>query len=76
MLKTTQLFKKSLLKANDNEIVRGGSSADKTIMESSTSKKKIRIQNIKNIEKSHFLTSEAGKGFNCLKQVFIKTLIL
>ena len=84
MLKTTRslevLVPKSL-RIDDNEVVKVGDRADKTIKNLSKSKKskneKSKVQTrIKALGETTFLTPGAKKAFNHLKQVFIKAPIL
>ena len=85
MLKIIGLLKKLALRAfkvGNNEVVRGGGSrADETIVDSSTSKnekykKLTRVLNIGAIREPNFLTSNAKEAFNYLRLAFIKALIL
>ena len=85
MLKTTGLSEKSPLKAfraGNNEVVGGGGSrADETVVDSSTSKneksrKLTYMPNIGATEESNFLTPDAKEAFNHLRLVFIEALIL
>ena len=78
MLKTIGLFKKSdskAFKTDDNKIVDGGGSrTNKTVVNSS--RNLTCISNIEAIREPIFLTSNAKKTFNHLRQAFIKTPIL
>ena len=85
MLKTTTLANLAprALGIDDNEAVKVGGRADKTVRNLSKSKRlkntKSKIPthiNIGAMGESTFLTPSAKKGFNCLKQMFIKALIL
>ena len=82
MLKITKLFKKlasKSFKAGNNKVVEGGNSrANKIVVNLSKNNKSrtlIYIPNIKAIKKPTFVTSNAKKIFNYLKQAFIKALI-
>ena len=84
MLKTTgssEEFVSRAFNAGNNEVVRGGNRADKTVVGSSKSKnKKSRkltcVTNIGATRKPNFLTSNAKKDFNYLRLAFIKVPIL
>lgn len=74
-----------IFKAGKNEVLRGSSGkANKTIRNLSKSKKlknnkfrnTIHVLNIGATRKPTFLTSNAKKTYNCLKQVVIKASIL
>ena len=62
-------------RANNNKIVGGGDSSrfNKIIM--NLFKNLTRMLNIRAIKKSNFLTPNAKKDFNYLKQEFIEVLI-
>ena len=84
-VKTTKSFEKLALRAfraNNNKVVKGGGGrANETIVDLSKPKnnkfeKLTRVLNIRAIGKPIFLTSNAKKTFNYLKQVFIKAPIL
>lgn len=89
LLKTTKLFEilaPKIIRANDNKIVRGvgGRKVNKTVKNLFKSKKfennkseiLMYFSNIEARKKPIFQTSGAKKAFNCLKQEFIKALIL
>ena len=86
MLKTNKSLKKSVLKAfraDNNKIVKNNSSKTNKIVVNLFNKSKnnksrslMHIPNIKAMKKPIFFTFNAKKTFNCLKQIFIKTLIL
>ena len=68
-------FASKLFKANNNKVVdKDGSKANETI--ENLSKNLTYILNIGAIKKSIFLTLDATKVFNHLKQAFIKAPIL
>ena len=68
-----------MFKANNNKVVdNGGGSANKTVINLSKSNKSRNLSHIPNIgaiKESIFLTFNAKKAFNYLKQAFIKTPI-
>ena len=72
MLKTTG-SSDSAQRDNNNEVVRGG--GDKNLSKSKKSKSGIQTR-IGAIEEPTFLTSDARKAFNQLRQVFTKAPIL
>ena len=61
-------------KANDNEVVKIGNKAKKTVVNSS--KNLMHIPNIRAMEKPIFLTPNAKKTFNYLRLAIIKAVIL
>ena len=68
-----------MIKAYDNEVFEIDDRANKTVinlLKNNKSKNLKHILNIKAIKKSIFLTFNAKKIFNNLKQAFIKVLIL
>ena len=66
-------------KANNNEIVKSnGGRANKTVVNLSKNNKSrnlMRVLNIGAIKKPTFITPNAKKAFNYLRQAFIKTSI-
>ena len=66
-------------RTNDNEVVGGGGSANKTVVNLSKndkSRNSTRVSNIRATGKPNFLTFDAKKAFNHLRQAFIKAPIL
>ena len=82
ILKITRLsnLAQKLLKADNNEVVEVDGRANKTVMnlfnKNNKSKNLIHMPNIGAIKKYIFLTPNAKKTFNHLKQAFVKALIL
>ena len=75
MLKTTGLSIASASRVDDDEVVDGGDAVCRT----DASKKSAKFRRTKsgnNLEEPKFLTSEAKKAFNCLRQGFTKAPIL
>ena len=67
-----------MFKANDYEVVRIGSKANKMVINLSKNNKSKNLTYMLNIEvtrKPNFLISNAKKTFNYLRQTFIKALI-
>ena len=60
-------------KPDSNELFRNSDRTNEIVV--NLSKNLTYMLNIKDIKKFVFLTSNAKKAFNCLKQVFIKALI-
>ena len=78
MLKTTRSSKELATKtfrANDNKVVGSGDGkANETVRNSS--KKSMRVPNIRATGESNFLTPNVKKTFNYLRLAFIKASIL